>query len=52
MLKKVLTWGLVIFLVYFVVHRPAAAAGVVHSVKTQIVDAGSGFTDFVTRVVS
>jgi hypothetical protein len=52
MLKKVLTWALVIFLVYFVVTRPGAAAGMVKSIGNWLVDMGRGFGDFLSRVVS
>ena len=52
MLKKVLTWALVIFLVYFVVTRPGSAAAMVKSVGTWIVDLGKGFGDFLSRVAS
>jgi hypothetical protein len=52
MLKKVLTWVLIIFLVYFVVTRPASAAGLVKSLGNWLVQMGHGFGDFVSRVVS
>ena len=52
MLKKVLTWALVIFLVYFVVTRPAAAAGMVKAAGSWLVDMAHGFGDFISRVVS
>jgi hypothetical protein len=52
MLKKVLTWALVIFLVYFVVSKPAAAAGMVKTLGNWLVDMAHGFGDFISRVVS
>jgi hypothetical protein len=52
MLKKVLTWALVIFLVYFVVTKPAAAAGLVKTIGSWLVDMAHGFGDFISRVVS
>jgi hypothetical protein len=52
MLKKVLTWGLVIFLVYFVVSRPTAAADMVKTIGNWIVDMARGFGDFISSVVS
>jgi hypothetical protein len=52
MLKKVLTWALVIFLVYFVVTNPGAAAAVVRSIGNWLVDMAHGFGDFLSRVVS
>jgi hypothetical protein len=52
MLKKVLTWAVVIFLIYFVVTRPASAAGLVKSLGNWLVQMGRGFGDFISRVVS
>jgi preprotein translocase subunit SecG len=52
MLKKVLTWALVIFVVYFVVTRPGSAAGLVKSAGNGLVALGRGFGDFLSRVVS
>jgi hypothetical protein len=52
MVKKVLTWALVAFLVFFVVSRPTAAAQVVKSIGSGIVGIGQGFGDFFTNLVS
>jgi len=52
MLKKVLTWSLVAFLVFFVVSRPTAAAQVVKSLGSGIASIGHGFSDFFTNLVS
>jgi hypothetical protein len=51
MVKKVLTWASVAFLVFFVAYRPASAAQVVKSIGSGIVDIGAGFGDFFTRLV-
>jgi hypothetical protein len=52
MVKKVLTWALVAFLVFFVVSRPTAAAQVVKSLGNGILGIGHGFSDFFTKLVS
>jgi hypothetical protein len=52
MVKKVLTWALVAFLVFFVVSRPTAAADVVKSIGSGILGLGRGFSDFFTNLVS
>ena len=52
MVKKVLTWALVAFLVFFVVSRPSAAAQVVKSIGSGIVGIGQGMGDFFTNLVS
>jgi hypothetical protein len=52
MVKKVLTWALVAFLVFFVVSRPTAAAQVVKSIGSGILSIGTGFGDFFTKLVS
>jgi hypothetical protein len=52
MVKKVLTWALVAFLVFFVVSRPASAAQVVKSIGSGILGVGQGFGDFFQNLVS
>jgi hypothetical protein len=52
MVKKVLTWALVAFLIFFVVSRPTAAAQVVKSIGSGIVGIGVGVSDFFTKLVS
>jgi hypothetical protein len=52
MVKKVLTWALVAFLVFFVVSRPTAAAQVVKSIGSGIKSIGVGFGDFFSNLVS
>jgi hypothetical protein len=49
--KKILTWALVIFLIYFVVSRPTAAANITKSIGNWLVDMGRGFGDFIQRSV-
>jgi hypothetical protein len=46
MVKKVLTWGSIAFLIFFIAYRPNAAAGVAKSIGSGIMDLATGFTDF------
>ena len=52
MVKKVLTWALVAFLVFFVVSRPAAAAQVVKSIGNGLMSMGTAFGNFFQTLVS
>jgi hypothetical protein len=52
MVKKVLTWALIIFLVFFVVSRPAAAAQAVKSIGNGLLGIGQGFGNFFSSLVS
>lgn len=52
MVKKVLTWGLIIFLVFFVVSRPDAAALAVKSIGNGLLSVGESFGAFFTNLVS
>lgn len=52
MVKKILTWGGIAFLVFFVAFRPSAAADVVKTLGNTLVDIGSGISDFFGSLVS
>ncbi len=52
MVKKVLTWGFVAFLVFFVAFRPTEAAAVFTSIGHGILDIASGFGDFFSNLVA
>ena len=52
MVKKVLTWGSIAFLVFFVAYRPQSAASVFRSLGSNIGDVASGFSQFFTSLVS
>jgi hypothetical protein len=52
MVKKVLTWAIVAFLVFFVVSRPASAAQVVKSIGSGVLGIGQGFGDFFSKLAS
>jgi hypothetical protein len=52
MVKKVLTWASIAFVVFFIAYRPSSAAQVVKSIGSGLVDIGAGFGDFFARLVS
>ena len=52
MVKKVLGWGLLAFLVFFIVTRPADAAGVMRSLGNGLRDVATGLGDFVSGITT
>ncbi|WP_020525935.1 hypothetical protein [Catelliglobosispora koreensis] len=52
MIKKILTWGGIAFLVFFVAFRPSAAADVVKTLGNTLVDVAGGIGDFFSSLVS
>lgn len=52
MVKKILTWGGIAFLVFFVAFRPTAAADVVKTLGNTLVDIAGGVGDFFSSLVS
>jgi hypothetical protein len=52
MLKKVLTWSFVAFLIFFIAYRPNEAANVFTSIGHGILDIASGFGDFFSNLVA
>jgi hypothetical protein len=52
MVKKVLTWGGIAFLIFFIAFRPNSAADVFKSLGGGIMDIASGFGDFFTSLVA
>ncbi|GAA0959873.1 hypothetical protein [Virgisporangium aurantiacum] len=52
MVKKILTWGSIAFLVFFVAYRPESAAQVAKSIGSGLADLADGFTNFFTSLVS
>jgi hypothetical protein len=50
MLKKVITWGIIIFVVYFLATQPSSAAGFVHTWWDAIRDVGTSLAKFVTSL--
>lgn len=51
-MKKLLTWGGLAFLVFFVAFRPNEASGAVRSLAGGILDAANGFATFFTNLVT
>lgn len=52
MVKKTLTWAMIIFLVFFVVSRPDMAGNAVKAIGTGLLSIGSGFGGFFHGLVS
>ena len=52
MVKKVLTWGGIAFLIFYVAYRPQSAAQVFKSIGGNIVDVAQGFGTFLSSLVS
>jgi hypothetical protein len=52
MIKKILTWGGIAFLVFFVAFRPDAAANVVKSLGGTVMDIAQGMGDFFSSLVA
>jgi hypothetical protein len=50
MLKKVITWAVVIFVVYFLATQPSASASIVHTWFNAVRDVGSSLSRFVTSL--
>jgi hypothetical protein len=47
LLKKILTWAIVIFIVYYLATQPTGAAAFVHHVYNGLHSAASSFATFV-----
>jgi hypothetical protein len=52
MVKKILVWGGLAFLIFFVAFRPDAAATVVKSMGGTVMDIAQGVGDFVSSLVA
>jgi hypothetical protein len=50
MLKKVITWGIVIFIIYYLVSDPGGAANVVHSALNGLRSIGRSLSSFVSSL--
>lgn len=51
-MKKYVTWIVVAFLIFFVAFRPSAAADLVKSIGSVLVDMANGVGDFFTGLTS
>jgi hypothetical protein len=52
MVKKILTWGGIAFLIFFIAFRPNESAEVFKSLGGGIMDIATGFGDFFTNLVA
>lgn len=52
MVKKILTWGGVAFLIFFVAFRPDSAANVVRALGGTVMDIAQGVGDFFSNLVA
>jgi len=52
MVKKILTWGGLAFLVFFVAFRPSSAAEVIKSIGGGIASVAQGLGEFFTNLVA
>jgi hypothetical protein len=52
MVKKILTWGALAFVIFYIAYNPASAADVMRSVGGTLRDIGQGFGDFFTNLVA
>ncbi|MEV4119251.1 hypothetical protein [Micromonospora sp. NPDC049645] len=50
--KKLLTWGFVAFLIYFVAFRPDGAAQMFRTIGAALIAMFQGFGDFLTSLMS
>jgi hypothetical protein len=50
MLKKVITWAIVIFLIYYLATDPAGAANFVHHIYNGLKSAAASLTTFVNSL--
>ncbi len=48
--KKVITWAVVVFLVYYLVTKPTGAAGVMHNIFNMLKSAGSSLATFLNSL--
>jgi hypothetical protein len=52
MVKKILTWGGIAFVIFFIAFRPADAADVFKSIGSGLMDIATGFGDFFSNLVT
>lgn len=52
MVKKILTWGGIAFLIFFIAYRPDSAADVFQSLGSTVGDIARGFGDFFTGLLA
>jgi hypothetical protein len=52
MVKKILTWGLVAFLIFFIAFRPTSAAAVFRQLGASLYDVATGIGQFFSSLVA
>jgi len=52
MVKKVLSWGFLAFLVFFIAYRPESAAAVFKSLGNGLVEIATGVGQFLSSLVA
>ena len=50
MAKKILRWGGIAFLVFFVAYSPKSAANIVNTLGSSLLDLAKGFGEFFSTV--
>jgi len=52
MVKKILTWGAIAFIIFFVAYQPQSAAQVFKNIGGGIMHIANGFGEFFARLVA
>lgn len=52
MVKKILTWGGIAFLLFFIAYRPESAMDVLSTLGNGVKDIGQGIADLVNRAIA
>jgi hypothetical protein len=52
MVKKVITWAAIAFVVFFVAGQPQAAAGIMRAIGNGLLDLAHGFGTFISSLVT
>ncbi|MGA8455114.1 MAG: hypothetical protein WB800_06905 [Streptosporangiaceae bacterium] len=50
MLKKIITWAIVIFIIFYVATQPSGAAAIVHHIYNGLHDAATSLATFVNSL--
>jgi hypothetical protein len=50
LLKKIITWAIVIFIIFYIATEPSGAAGVVHSIYNGLHSAATSMAEFVNSL--
>ncbi len=50
MLKKIITWAIVIFIIFYIATEPSGAAGIVHSIFNGLHSAATSMAEFVNSL--